>query len=145
MANIITGDITNIEEGVLLHQVNCQNAMGSGVAKALYSKFPNVKREFHLFNKGKKPNDLLGELYEVKINDSLSVLNSYSQLTYGWYGKHTDETILIENIKKGVQIADDKQVPLYIPYNIGCDRGGGNWDTVYSAIKDLDITIIKLG
>lgn len=42
--NIIKKDITTIDEGVILHQVNCQNAMGSGVAKALFSKWPQIKQ-----------------------------------------------------------------------------------------------------
>ena len=40
-------DITSITKGVIMHQVNCQNVMGSGVAKALYTKYPQVKLEFH--------------------------------------------------------------------------------------------------
>ena len=40
-------DITSITKGVIMHQVNCQNVMGSGVAKALYTKYPQVKSEFH--------------------------------------------------------------------------------------------------
>ena len=30
-------DITKINTGVIMHQVNCKNVMGSGVAKALYT------------------------------------------------------------------------------------------------------------
>lgn len=35
---IINKDITTLKKGILLQQVNCQNAMGSGVAKAIYLK-----------------------------------------------------------------------------------------------------------
>lgn len=31
------GDITTIKRGYIMHQVNCQDVMGAGVAKALYS------------------------------------------------------------------------------------------------------------
>ena len=40
-------DITTITKGVIMHQVNCQNVMGAGVAKALYTKYPQVKEQFH--------------------------------------------------------------------------------------------------
>ena len=29
----ILGDITKISQGIIMHQVNCQNVMGAGVAK----------------------------------------------------------------------------------------------------------------
>ena len=44
---MIKKDITTIEKGVIMHQVNCQNVMGAGVAKALYTKHPKVKAAFH--------------------------------------------------------------------------------------------------
>ena len=32
---LIKKDITTIEKGVIMHQVNCQDVMGAGVAKAI--------------------------------------------------------------------------------------------------------------
>ena len=45
----IIGDITETELKYIAHGVNCQNVMGSGVAKALYTKFPEVKERYHEF------------------------------------------------------------------------------------------------
>lgn len=39
----IFGDITKISQGIIMHQVNCQNVMGAGVAKSLYQIYPRVK------------------------------------------------------------------------------------------------------
>ena len=50
---IINKDITTLKKGILLQQVNCQNAMGSGVAKAIYTRWPIVKEEYHKFAKNK--------------------------------------------------------------------------------------------
>lgn len=44
---LIQKDITTVEKGVIMHQVNCQNVMGAGVAKAIYLKHPLVKQAFH--------------------------------------------------------------------------------------------------
>ena len=30
-----------------MHQINCQNVMGTDVAKALYTRHPKVKAAFH--------------------------------------------------------------------------------------------------
>ena len=65
---IINKDITTLKKGILIQQVNCQNAMGSGVAKAIYQKWPQVKNEYHKFSQNKKPEDLLGEIQEIKIS-----------------------------------------------------------------------------
>lgn len=61
--DIITGDLLNITSGVIAHQVNCQNKMGAGVAKALYQRYPAVKSSYHAFCQqmlanGGKPADL---------------------------------------------------------------------------------------
>lgn len=47
----ISADITTITTGYIMHQVNCQNVMGAGVAKALYTKYPIVKLSYHDFAK----------------------------------------------------------------------------------------------
>ena len=44
--NYINQDITTIAEGVLLNGVNCQKAMGSGVALAYLKKWPQVKEVY---------------------------------------------------------------------------------------------------
>ena len=42
---MMVSDVTKISRGVIMHQVNCQNLMGAGVAKALYTKYPQVKEK----------------------------------------------------------------------------------------------------
>ena len=75
-------DITTIDKGVIMHQVNCQNIMGAGVAKALYTKYPQVKEKFHQlatqpdYNTPEKRYCLV---QPVKINSQLIILNSFSQ------------------------------------------------------------------
>ena len=139
-----SGDITKIKSGIILHQVNCQDKMGSGVAKALYNKWPKVKTQYHLFNKNKKPLDLLGKYDIFPVDNDITIVNSYSQLNYG-YGnkKYTDEQLLISNIRTISKSYPTKNI--YIPFKIGAGLGGGNWNIIYSGIKNLDnVTIIEL-
>jgi hypothetical protein len=139
-----SGDITKIKSGIILHQVNCQDKMGSGVAKALYNKWPKVKTQYHLFNKNKKPLDLLGKYDIFPVDNDITIVNSYSQLNYG-YGnkKYTDEQLLISNIRTISKSYPTKTI--YIPFKIGAGLGGGNWNIIYSGIKNLDnVTIIEL-
>lgn len=137
---IINKDITTLKKGVLLQQVNCQNVMGSGVAKAIYLKWPIVKEEYHKFSQNKNPNGLLGLIQEIKINEDLLVVNSFTQLTYGRIGKHTNEDLLIRNIKKITDKYSNKTI--VIPYLIGCGLGGGDWDYIFKNIKDINNLLI---
>lgn len=138
------GDITTVTSGIILHQVNCQNAMGSGVARALFLKWPLVKTRYHEFNKNKQPEQLLGELDTFFVDKDIMVANSYSQLNFGYSNKRfTNEQLLINNIIKISQKYPDQTI--YIPFKIGAGLGGGDWDTIYNGIKNLDnVTIIEL-
>lgn len=138
------GDITTIKSGIILHQVNCQDAMGAGVARALFLKWPKVKTQYHLFNKNKQPEQLLGELDIFFVDKNIMVANSYSQLNFGYSNKKfTDEQLLINNIINISQKYPNQTI--YIPFKIGAGLGGGDWDTIYNGIKNLDnVTIIEL-
>lgn len=65
MISIISGDLLQAKEAAICHQVNCQNVMGSGVAKAIFTKWPEVKTEYHRFCNGRRPRDLLGKIQVV--------------------------------------------------------------------------------
>jgi len=69
-------DITTITKGVIMHQVNCQDVMGSGVAKALYTKYPQVKEEFHkLAQTYDTPQKRYGMFQPIQINENLIILS----------------------------------------------------------------------
>lgn len=145
----IHGDITQVTSGIILHQVNCQNAMGSGVAKALYTKWPIIKTAFHEFSEFKTPESRLGKLQGVYITPTLIVVNSFSQLNYGNSYKtkiiYTNMPALISNINKAHKIAVQNKTYLYIPDHVGCGLAGGNWETLLSQIKHLEnLIIVKL-
>lgn len=144
MAITIEKDITEVTEGVIVQQVNCQNKMGSGVAKALYEKYPLIKEQYHAYCDGKSPETLLGSIQKVEINSNLLVVNSFSQLNYGYDGqKYTDEEELITNIRWMSSEAEYSGWGLvYVPYLIGCGLGGGNWETIYEGISDLENLVI---
>lgn len=142
MSREISGDITCITEGIIVHQVNCMNAMGAGVALALMTKWPEVYYEYIKHNINKQPSELFGDLHEVIINDKLSIMNSYSQLAFGGDAKHTHDETLITNIKKAAQTASKRGLNVYIPDHIGCGLGGGDWSVIYNGIKDIDNLVI---
>ena len=46
MIKIIEGNILNAEEDIICHQVNCRGKMGSGLAKQIRDKYPDVYKEY---------------------------------------------------------------------------------------------------
>lgn len=138
-------DITSITKGAIMHQVNCQNVMGSGVAKALYTKYPQVKSEFHKLAKiYDTPQKRYGLFQPVIITDELIICNSYSQMSYG-FGKnvrYTNETLLINNLHRLDEYAKEHQLPAYVPEYIECGLGNGDWNTIKDYIENQTNIII---
>ena len=144
------GDITTIEKGYIMHQVNCQNVMGAGVAKALATKYPQVKEAYHEFaKKYPNPKDRLGLIQPVTINPKLVICNSFTQFTYGNSSKtgkvYTDENKLIDALSRLDQKAKQHGMPAYVPARIGCGLAGGDWERIKKHILDnTSINIIDL-
>lgn len=105
---IVNGDIFNCDADAILHQVNCQGVMGSGVAKQVREKFPTVFRYYkarcdedkrNRIDFGFKKSSLLGlaqvcykEDYLVgDVKDSQVIVNLFAQDRYGYDGNcYTD-------------------------------------------------------
>ncbi len=141
-------DITTITKGVIMHQVNCQNVMGAGVAKALYTKYPQVKEQFHQLATQPEyntPQKRFGLVQLVKINEQLVILNSFSQLNYGRKRKcYTDMQALEANLTKLDTYAKEHNLPAYVPARIGCGLAGGDWSRIEKYIKEnTDIIIVE--
>lgn len=141
---VIKKDITTIEQGVIVHQVNCQGKMNSGVAKAIREKWPHVFEEFETQYQEKKNNiwlgTNLGNIQVVEITPPwLYVVNLYGQQEYGYDGKRYTSYAAWE---KALPILRDhvgniKPTPqVYFPYQIGCCRGGGNFAVITGMIAE---------
>lgn len=144
MAEIIKGDLLGIKEGILVHQVNCMGKMGSGVAGVIRRKYPKVYDEYIEMSNNTEREELYGKLQSVKVSDKLYVVNSFSQKYYGRNidVKYSNEDMLIENIRKTVEVGKERGLGVYIPFKIGCGLGNGDWEVIYEGIKELDVTII---
>jgi O-acetyl-ADP-ribose deacetylase (regulator of RNase III) len=124
---------------VMLHQVNCQGVMGSGIAKQVKNKYPHVFARYkELCDRHDDKSLLLGVAQCVKADDNSYIVNLFSQENFGYDGRcYTNYEALrqcLEFVKTGVCFEGDT---IAIPYLIGCCRGGGNWDIVYKMIEEV--------
>ena len=138
MIKHIKCDIFESGADVILHQVNCQGVMGSGVAKQVRMKYPWVYGAYKkLCEKCKRTGQrMLGRSQEVFIDEHRVIVNLFAQDKFGYDGKcYTDYEALqnclgiVKEVYKGKTIA--------IPYLMACSRGGGDWTVVYNMIEDI--------
>lgn len=136
---IIKKDITTIESGIIAHQVNCTNHIGSGVAKALIAKYPIIKTSYHEWCSDYRNEDLLGGVQLLSVSEKLYVVNCFSQRDKGYDNKLYTNYEAVENCFKTLYIMNRTAygAQIYIPFNYGCGLGNGNWETITEIIDKV--------
>ena len=152
---IETFDLTTIEKGIIVHQCNCYT-MGAGLAKALYTKWPVVRRRF-LYDTSKKNGvDILGSYDIVPATPTVTVVNAYTQLEYGRDGKRYTDYGAMKMAFSSLRLATypdthfnpprlNPDHKFYFPYLYGCGLGGGDVKIVHSIIEKYfpDAILVK--
>ena len=162
----VKGDIFESGADAILHQVNCQGVMGSGIAKQVREKFPSVFACYKSLcdydkhvkdDRGLRLSTLLGRAQIVPKTDYLCgekegaenqqfIVNLFAQDEYGYDGKcYTDYDALRSCLEQVNQRFSGKTVA--IPYLMACHRGGGDWSIVSAMIEetlvDCDVTLYE--
>jgi len=127
MLKFIKKDITTVEAGWIIHGVNCQHAMGSGVALAIKTKWPIIYKRYMEAAGGQ---EMLGKLHPIQVDKDLFVVNGYTQEFFGSDRnvRYADPDAISTIIKSVVEQAQHHFQKVYVP-RIGCDRGGLQWET----------------
>ena len=137
MVTFHNGNILDSGADIICHQVNCQGAMNSGVAKAIREKWPQVYEEYsklmHL--------EMLGHIQTVYLGEenghSKGVINMFAQYTYGYDGRRYTSYdafwACLGEIKKYI----NPEKTIAFPARIGCVRGGANWNVILTMIEEV--------
>ena len=141
--NFIKQDLTISDADYICHQVNCQGKMNSGVAKAIREKWPIVYTTY--WNTFLNESNLLGTILTVDLNDyepktwpeSPIVINMFSQEHYGYDGKRYTSYDAFWSCLWHIKEFVPKGSKIAFPYKIGCDRGGANWNVIYTMITTV--------
>lgn len=142
---IIQGNILNIQEGIICHQVNCKGVFGAGLALQIRDRYPQAYKQYIQYhNVGKLQ---LGEPFYGWVSDKVVIYHLPAQYSFGRTGQHTDYNALrkcLDTIEN--KLIDLPEMPVYIPYNMGCGLGGGDWEIVSGIIEETlpDAIIVKL-
>lgn len=132
--NIIIGDLLDITEGYIGHQVNTCGVFNAGIAKQIRLKYPSVYEAY--LKKYANREWRLGDLQVVHLEEpeGLSVCNIAGQRTYGRTGLHTNYEALQLGLKKLNDYSENIGKHIYLPYKIGCGNAGGDWKKVSEII-----------
>jgi O-acetyl-ADP-ribose deacetylase (regulator of RNase III)/uncharacterized protein YeaO (DUF488 family) len=138
------GDLLEKKEGFILQQVNCRGVMGAGLAKAIADKYPVVLEQYSKVCKSEKPEELLGKVQFVSVDERLYIINLFGQLDYGRdekrYTNYSKLRVAFNSAAKGIGITEGlfkENLPIYMPYRMSCGLAGGDWYTVYKMVKNI--------
>ena len=156
----VKGNLLDSDCHFICHQVNCQGKMNSGVAKAIREKWPKVYENYKEWYIGYEawahahqnqeyeyqPADaMLGSIQVVALYEKYNllragehqyVINMAAQNGYGYDGKrYTSYDAFWSCLGKIKDIAP-KGTTIAFPKNIGCCRGGANWEVIRTMIEE---------
>jgi O-acetyl-ADP-ribose deacetylase (regulator of RNase III) len=131
-------DLRTVTAGIVVHGVNCQGKMGSGVALAIRQKWPSVYKAYKTYWE-KNQNNRAGMLGFVLYVDTgaglnltglqLYIANIFTQLYYGNDGaKYANPEAIEQGLSTVASLANQRSLPIYMP-KIGCGLGGLDWET----------------
>lgn len=133
MIQYVTGDLLEATQKVIIHGVNAQGIMGSGVAKVIREKWPEVYESYHLHYKTFGLN--LGDILPVNTVDGKIIVNAVTQENFGRDGRQYCSYDAIEKCFEQInsRAVDWNVTEMALP-KIGAGLGGGSWTIIENII-----------
>lgn len=143
MLTELTGDILNVKDGIICHQVNYFGVMGGGVAAAIAENILTEEqyRAYADFCK-QAGRTALGTVQFLSCADRRIVANMFCQddarARGGMVeGGITDYDAMRRCFVRVRSMAQLQGKRVFVPRNIGCGIAGGDWNTVKSIMQDV--------
>lgn len=148
MIRIVEGDLFHYVKTehpqVLIHNCNCMNTWGAGIAQRMKSEYPEAYAADDYTVKGdiKK----LGNYTAAHCpRTGMNIINIYGQYTWSRYKTVLNEHALRNALGKMKHMVTGMQIAMPM---IGAGLAGGNWESIYNIItEELSasyVTIVKL-
>ena len=135
MIEYVQGDLLNVRDGLILHSVNCQRRMNSGIAKQIRKKYPEV---YENYMKSSSGSSMLGEFVPVPISPFLIVGNCYTQEFYGNDGKlYASLTAIEKSLTMAMLYCTLNDIYRISMPKIGAGLGGLNWEDVEKVVNNV--------
>lgn len=134
----------------LIHQANCECAMGSGIAPKIASRWPQVRMADNSTHK--KAKEKVGKFSVALVpldNKNLFIINLYSQYLYARIrGDKVTDYEAMEHGLSALNLYLDKGSKICLP-KIGSGLGGGDWNVIEKIIENTlgdlhDVTVYSI-
>lgn len=138
---VIIGDmLTGVDKGIIVHGCNAVGVMGSGIAKLIKDKWPEVFMSYarHCMDIEHRI-DRLGTVDFVQVSDNLYIANAITQEIYAGYqgqrhsGPYVSYDAVSRCFNKIGKFAKDHGLMVNYPL-IGAGLAQGNWDIISERI-----------
>lgn len=140
MIEIYQGDIFEPPIDIVIHQANCMNTMGAGIAKEIRKRYPRAYDVDQMTKKGdiKK----LGQFTFAAPDENQKqwVINLYGQFAYGRDKQYTNYIAIasgLRNILSWIEKMGLENQIIGIKEGMGCKNAGGDWEIVFGLIKEI--------
>ena len=144
MVDHVIGNLLTSNCEYICHQVNCQGRMGSGIAKQIREKWPEVYEVYSdhcngWFSPGDERRQLLGSIDMVHRHDdhTMYIINMYSQQYYGYDGTRYTSYDAFSDALNEIKNQVPRGSSIGFPHGIGCGLGGGNWQVISALIEEI--------
>jgi O-acetyl-ADP-ribose deacetylase (regulator of RNase III) len=126
----IEGDLFTTNARYILHGCNCKGVMGSGVAKAIRSKYPTAYDDYvNVYNSRGLD---LGTIILSAQDDGKIIINALTQETYGKTGVHVSYWAVANVFRRLNSFIPDVEVAMPM---VGAGLGGGDWAVISAIIE----------
>ena len=135
-----TGNLLEAPVDYICHQVNCQGRMGSGIAKQIREKWPEVYESYmhysnYYLERG-GPKSMLGSCQYIT-TANITVINMFAQEGYGYDGKRYTSYDAFWACLGEITKVVPKGSTIGFPWRIGCGLGGANWEVITTMIEEV--------
>ena len=148
--NTVGDMIEECTEGFIIHGCNCQGAMGSGIARIIRDKWPEVFQQYSDYHN--EHGLQLGKIQPVAVNDKLVVVNAMTQDFYAGHPsdphryRHVDYEAVancFELINVLLTLFPDVKPVVSFPL-IGAGLARGNWNIIETIIDETVTSMDKV-
>jgi O-acetyl-ADP-ribose deacetylase (regulator of RNase III) len=136
---MMRGDILKVKRGIICHQVNCKGVMGAGLAKDLKERYPSAYEDYmSAYKRGEL--ELGNAIFSVIRNKDLYIAHICGQRDYGREkGKvYTSFLGVMESLRSVTKFSKRVNLPIYVPFKMGCGLAGGNWQSMMKVINQIN-------
>ena len=135
---IVEKNLFESDASVFCHQVNCLGVWGSGIAKSMREIFPDVYEQYREICVKNKYTKLLGNTAIIQSGNRY-IANMFAQERFGYDGKrYTSYDAFYNCLVRIKEFCEENAInKIALPYKIGSDRGGADWNVIYSMIESV--------